>query len=218
VRRCSKGETIDSFALVFMVSGEAHVMAAGAASAATTIGDGRVLLARGTLETTIGLRLICASPKAVIATWDAAAVEAAMGSCPWVEDELKGAADPVQAMAGASLGALGERLSPDLRAGIIGRLTMRTFAENDTIVTEGVPVPGILLVAVGNVDLVANQVVTTQITAGHFVLPAEALSAGPSPATARAGPGGALVFAADRKTSQELFATEPLLLELFAGW
>jgi hypothetical protein len=48
-------------------------------------------------------------------------------------------------------------------------------------------------------------------------LPNEALSAGPSPVTARAAAGGALVFAADRKTTQELFATEPLLIELLAG-
>ena len=141
-----------------------------------------------------------------------------MGSCPWVEEELRATGDRIQALAGASLGALGERLSPDLRATIVDKMSIRTFAEHETIVTEGLPVPGILLVGLGTVDLVANQVVTTQVKPGEFVLPAEALSAGPSPASARAGSGGALVFAADRKTTQELFATEPLLLELFAGW
>jgi hypothetical protein len=215
---CAKGGVIESFSLAFVVSGEFHVIATGAASQATTIAKGTVLLARGTLEAPIGLRLACASVKAVIATWDAAAVEAAMGSCPWVEDELRATGDRVQALAGASLGALGERLSPDLRATIVERMSIRTFAEHETIVTEGLPVPGILLVGSGTVDLVANQVVTNHVTAGHFVLPAEALSAGPSPASARAGAGGALVFSADRKTTQELFATEPLLLELFAGW
>jgi hypothetical protein len=214
----SKGEGIESFSLAYIVSGEAHVIASGAASQATTIGKGTVLLARGTLETTIGLRLASASPRAVIATWDAAGVEAAMGSCPWVEEELRATGDRIQALAGASLGALGERLSPDLRATIVDKMSIRTFAEHETIVTEGLPVPGILLVGLGTVDLVANQVVTTQVKPGEFVLPAEALSAGPSPASARAGSGGALVFAADRKTTQELFATEPLLLELFAGW
>jgi hypothetical protein len=67
------------------------------------------------------------------------------------------------------------------------------------------------------VDLVADDVETTTIAAGHFVLPNEALSAGPSPFTARAATGGALLFVADRKTTQELFATEPLLIELLAG-
>ena len=44
------------------------------------------------------------------------------------------------------------------------------------------------------------------------------LAAGPSPAMrSRAAAGGALMFVADRKTTQELFATEPLLLELLAG-
>jgi hypothetical protein len=73
------------------------------------------------------------------------------------------------------------------------------------------------LLASGKVDLVADDDSTTEVTAGQFVLPNEALSAGPSPVTARAAAGGALMFVADRKTTQELFATEPLLLELLAG-
>jgi hypothetical protein len=218
VRRCSKGEAIESFSRVFVVSGDVHVAAKGGPSQATTLGPKTVLLGRGSLETTVPLRLVGASANSVIATWDASAVEAALGSCPWVEEDLRKAADRVQALAGASLGALGERLSPDLRTGIVEKLTLRTFEEHETIVTEGVPVPGILLVAVGNVELVASELVTGQVAAGQFVLPAEALSAGPSPTSARAGTGGALLLAGDRKTTQELFATEPLLLELFAGW
>jgi signal-transduction protein with cAMP-binding, CBS, and nucleotidyltransferase domain len=218
VKAYAKGDAIDTFALAYVVRGEAHVIASGALTQAATLGHGAVLRARGTLEATIGLRLACASAKAVIATWDSAAVEAALGSCPWVEDELRATGDRIQALAGASLGTLGEKLSPDLRATIVAKMSIRAYAQNETIVTEGLPVPGILLVGSGTVDLVANQSVTTRVTAGQFVLPAEALSAGPSPASARAGSGGALVFAADRKTTQELFATEPLLLELFAGW
>jgi CRP-like cAMP-binding protein len=112
---------------------------------------------------------------------------------------------------------LGQRLSPDLRTGILDKLTIRTLGARETIVPEGVPVPGILLLAAGKVDLVAEDESTTEVAAGQFVLPNEALSAGPSPVTARAGVGGALMFIADRKTTQELFATEPLLLELLAG-
>ena len=67
-------------------------------------------------------------------------------------------------------------------------------------------------------ELVLNGVATADVTAGQFILPAEAMSAGPSPASVRASAGGALLLMADRKMSQELFATEPLLLELFAGW
>jgi hypothetical protein len=218
LRRYAKGDAVESFGLVYVLSGEVHVLASAAPSPAVTIGKGTVLRARGTLDDAIALRLVCASAKGVVATWDDQAVETALGACPWVEEELRSSGDRVQAFAGATLGALGQRLSPELRTVILEKMTMRALAEHETIVTEGVPVPGILLVAAGKVDLIANHDVTAQITAGQFVLPAEALSAGPSPATARAAEGGAIVFAADRKTSQELFATEPLLLELLAGW
>jgi hypothetical protein len=215
--RYAEGEAIESFALAFVVNGDIHVHAEGALSYATIIGAGAVLRSRGTLEDSIPLRLVCASPTGVVATWSLATVEAALGSCPWVEDDLREAGDRVQALAGASLGALGQRLSPDLRTGILDKLTIRTLAAGETIVMEGVPVPGILLLASGKVDLVADDDSTTEVTAGQFVLPNEALSAGPSPVTARAAAGGALMFVADRRTTQELFATEPLLLELLAG-
>jgi hypothetical protein len=218
VRLCSKGDAVDSFALVYVTSGEFYVGASSVAHHATSLLAGAVVLGRGTLERAIELRLVAASPQAVAATWDAASVEAAMGSCPWVEEELRAAADRVQALAGASLGAFGAGLSPDLRANIIDKLKLKTLAEHETIVTEGLPVPGVLLVASGEVELVAGETVTGKVGAGQFVLPTEAMSAGPSPSSARAGVGGALLFAADRKTTQELFATQPLLLELFAGW
>jgi hypothetical protein len=214
----AKGDPIGRFGLAFVVSGDVHVMASGVPSQATTIGKGAVLRARGTLEGPIPLELVCASESCIAATWDEDAVEAALGGCPWVEDDLRASGDRVQAFAGATLGSLGQRLSPEMRASIIGRMTVRTLAEHEVIVTEGVPVPGILLVGAGKVELVLNDAVTSEVSAGQFVLPAEALSAGPSPASARAATGGALVLAADRKISSELFATEPLLLEIFAGW
>jgi hypothetical protein len=195
-----------------------HVMAAGVRTQATTIGKGAVLRARGTLDGAIPLELVCASESCIAATWDEQAVESAFAACPWVEEDLRASGDRVQAMAGTTLGTLGLKLSPELRTSIVDRLTMRVLAEHEFIVTEGVPVPGILLVGAGSVELVLNDVVTTQVTPGQFILPAEALSAGPSTTSARAAAGGALLFVADRKLSSELFATEPLLLELFAGW
>jgi hypothetical protein len=216
-RDYAAGDAIESFALAFVVTGDLHVHADGAPSYATTIGAGAVLRSRGILDDSIPLRLVCASATGVVATWGAATLEAALGSCPWVEDDLREAGNRVQALAGASLGPLGQRLSQDLRSAILDKLTIRTLAARETIVMEGVAVPGILLVVAGKVDLVASDGSTTEVMAAQFVLPNEALSARPSPVTARASAGGALMFVADRKTTQELFATEPLLLELLAG-
>jgi hypothetical protein len=217
-KKYAKGDAIDRFGLLFVIRGDVHVMASGSPAQATTLGKGAVLRARGTLKSPIALDAVCASESCVAATWDEEAVEAALGACPWVEDDLRASADRVQALAGATMGTLGQKLSHELRASIVSRLTMRPLVDHEAIVTEGIPVPGILLVGAGKIELVINQVVTSEVTAGQFILPAEALSAGPSPASARAAVGGALVLVADRKISQELFATEPLLLELFAGW
>jgi hypothetical protein len=94
--------------------------------------------------------------------------QAALGACPWVEDDLRASADRAQALAGATLGTLGNRLSPELRANIVNRLTMRAFAEKEVIVTEGVPVPGILLVGAGKVELVLNGATVNFVAFAHF--------------------------------------------------
>jgi signal-transduction protein with cAMP-binding, CBS, and nucleotidyltransferase domain len=213
----AKGEAVEPFALAFVVQGDVDVSASEVPFVATRIGAGRVLRARGTLDEPIPLRLVCAS-NALVATWDRDAMEGGLGPCPWVEDDLRTSGDRVQALVGSTLGALGPRLSVELRTSIVERLVIRVFAEHEAIVTEGVSVPGLLLVAAGAVDLVSDYAPPTRVGAGQFVLAAEALSAGASPATVRAAHGGALVLMGDRKTTQELFATEPLLLEIFAGW
>jgi CRP-like cAMP-binding protein len=217
LRRYAKGEAIEAFALAFVVSGEIEVRASEVPIVATTLGAGGVLRARGTLEEPIPLRLACAS-NAVVATWDGDAMQSGLGPCPWVEDDLRSSADRVQALAGSTLGALGQRLSVELRTSIVDRLAIRVFAEHEAVVTEGVSVPGLILIGAGRVMLVSDDTPPTQVGAGQFVLTAEAMSAGASPATVRAAHGGALVLVGDRKTTQELFATEPLLLEIFAGW
>ena len=217
LRRYAKGESVGPFALAFVVSGDVDVMPSDLSTVATTIEAGRVVRARGSLDEPIPLRLVCAS-ESVVATWTVEAMQVGLGPCPWVEDDLRTSADRIQALAGSTLGVLGQRLSVELRTSIVERLAIRVFAEHEAIVTEGVPVPGLLLVGAGRVNLLPDDAEPTQIGAGQFVLPAEALSAGASPATVRAAQGGALLLIGDRKTTQELFATEPLLLEIFAGW
>jgi hypothetical protein len=213
-----RGRSVGCPGLAFVLRGEVHVLAAGVATHASTLGEGAVLRTRGTLDAVVPLELVGASERCRVATWDEAAVEAALGACPWVEDDLRASGDRIQALAGATLGPLGERLSPELRSAILGRLTTRMLGPHEVLVTQGAPLPGILLVGAGQVELLLEERVIASVDPGSFVLPNESLSPGPSPNGARAGAMGALLLAADRHLSQELFATEPLLLELFAGW
>jgi CRP-like cAMP-binding protein len=163
------------------------------------------------------LRLRAASPRVRVATWDDAAVEAAFGTCPWVEDELRAAGDRVQALVGATMGALGERLDAALLGQVTGRLVMKVLAEGDVFVEKGQPVPGLLVVGSGELEIANGDVVDSALAPGDFLFATEVLSAGPAPATARAGKGGALVLVADRHVAQELLVTCPPLLEIFAG-
>ena len=153
----------------------------------------------------------------VVATWTDAAVQDAFRTCPWVEEDLRVAADRLQTLVGVTIGPLGERLDASIRAEIIGRLTMRTLRAGDIVVTAGEQMPGLLLVGVGELELVDGDNVAGVVGSGEFLFPTEVLGGGDAPRTARAGAGGALILFGDRLIAQELLVTCPPLLEVFAG-
>jgi hypothetical protein len=104
-----------------------------------------------------------------------------------------------------------------IRELIVSRLTMRSLGPNEVVVEAGAAVPGLLLVGVGELELVKDDKVSGAVGSGEFLFPTEILGAGSAPATARAGAGGALVMFGDRNIAQELLVTWPPLLEVFAG-
>jgi len=217
VHRLGESEEVGAFALAYVVSGAADVAATVVDAPAVRLGEGAVLRARGTTNEGVPMRLIAAKAPCVVATWSDAAVAAAFGTCPWVEDDLRAAADRVQTLVGITIGPLGERLDVSIREDIVGRLTMRPLAPGEVVVSAGQPVPGLLLVGVGEIELVANDTVSGVVGSGDFLFATEVLGAGSAPATARAGAGGALVLFGDRRIAQELLVTWPPLLEVFAG-
>jgi CRP-like cAMP-binding protein len=173
---------------------------------------------RGTIDYVAPVRLIAASDRARVATWDERAVEAAFRTCPWVEDELRAAGDRFQAEVGLTMGPLGERLDPSLRADVTGRLKLRALAEHEVFATRGKPIPGLLVVGAGELELVDGEGAApgAVLRAGDFLFPNEVLRAAPAPTTARAARGGALVLFAERGVAQELLVTCPPLLEIFS--
>ncbi len=183
------------------------------------LGAGAVLRARGTIEQVAPLRLVGALEGARVATWDELAVADAFRTCLWVEDELRVAGDLLQALVGVTMGPLGERLDPVLRADVTSRLRLRTLAEHEIFATRGNLVSGLLVVGAGELELLAEdgEPNGTVLRPGEFVFPNEALRAGPAPNSLRAGKGGALVLLAERGVAQELLVTCPPLLEIFAG-
>lgn len=213
----AEGEEIGNFALAYVVSGAFDVAATVVDAPAVRLTEGAVLRARGTMDENVPIRLICATDSGIIATWSDASVDHAFRTIPWVEDDLRAAADRVQTLVGITIGPLGERLDVSIREEIVARLTMRPLIPGEVVVRDGEPVPGLLLVGIGELELVNGEKVLGNVGSGDFLFPTEVLGAGLAPATARAGVGGALVLFGDRQVAQELLVTCPPLLEVLAG-
>ena len=211
-----EGEEVSSFALAYILSGTVDVAATMVDAPAARLAAGAVLRSRGTTDEGVPMRLIGVS-SGVVATWTDAEVREAFRTCPWVEEDLRVAADRLQTLVGVTIGPLGERLDASIREQIIGRLTMRTLTAGEVVVTAGEQMPGLLLVGVGELELVDGDRIAGTVGSGEFVFPTEVLGGGDAPYTARAGPGGALILFGDRRIAQELLVTCPPLLEVFAG-
>jgi hypothetical protein len=213
----SREEETMGFALAYVVEGELDVAAQIVDAPADRIAKGAVLKAKGTVAESVPLRLVCASDRAVVATWDAEQIEPAFRACPWVEDDLRAAANRMQALVGVTLGPLAERLDAALRAQVTSKLELRELPEGEVIVERGDAVRELCLVGQGALELVDDGKVVGEVGVGEFLFPAEIVAGGKAGTTARAGKGGVLLLAGDRAVAQELMVTCPPLLEIFAG-
>lgn len=213
----SEGEEVAGFALAYVVEGWFDVAATMVDAAAVRLAEGAVLRSRGTTNEGVPMRIIAGEPRGVVATWSGDAVETAFSNCPWVEEDLRAASDRVMMLVGITIGPLGERLDQSIREEIVGRLTVKPLVPGEIIVNKGEPVPGLLLVGVGEIELVDGDDVKGIVGSGDFLFATEVLSQGAAPYTARAGAGGALAMFGNRAIAQELMVTCPPLLEVFAG-
>jgi hypothetical protein len=208
-------EEVSNFALALVVDGEIDVSAQIVDAPALRLARNAILRSRGTIVPGVALRLVCASGEALVATWDDAAVASAFRTCPWVEDDLLAVADRVQAKAGVTMGPLGERFDQSLRDHLTSKLTVRNLAPGEVLVAQGKPAP-IGIVGVGEIVVSKDGARVETLRPGDFVFPNQTLGHAPAPATAAAGPIGAVVLYGDRAVAQELLMSFPPLLEVLA--
>jgi CRP-like cAMP-binding protein len=141
-----------------------------------------------------------------------------MKDCPWVDDELRVIADRLQALAGASLGAMGDRFDDSLRALVMERCEVVPRGAGEAVLSFGEAVDGMYVVGAGRAELVDDTgAVTDELGPGAFLFPAQVLAGGAAPSTARAGAGGALFLKARRAVAHELMLSVPPLIEILAG-
>jgi len=210
-------EEVSGFALAAVLEGEIDVCATIVDAAGERLQAGAVLRAAGSIGIGTPLRFVCASEQARVATWNAEAVAEAFRTCPWVEEDLCAAANRTHAVVGATMGPLGERLDAAIRKQITDRLDVRALEPGDILVQKGQPVPGIVLVGVGSLEVVQGEAVSERVSAGQFLFSTSILGGGAAPGTARASSEGAIILFADRMVAHELLLTCPPLLEVLAG-
>ncbi|WP_438016424.1 hypothetical protein WMF18_37270 [Sorangium sp. So ce315] len=172
---------------------------------------------RGTLEDGIPLRVVADADGARVAIWDQATIDNALRTCPWVVDELRTAADRLQSLAGATMGPLGE-LEETLLRRVLGRLRLRPLVPGEALVHAGNPMPGLVIIGAGALDLVdeRSHEILGAARPGELLFASELLGGEPAPSIARATAGGALVLIADHPVLRELFESTPELLSILA--
>jgi hypothetical protein len=219
VRRLGRDEEVSGFALAVVLEGIVDVAATIVDAAAERLHAGAVLRGRGTIDAIAPLRLIACVDEARVATWNERHVTDAFRSNAPLESELRAEGNRVQALVGVTLGPLGDRLDSALRTEVTNRLRLRFIAENEILAKAGEPIPGLVVVGTGELELFGRSGAPEGIPlrSGDFLFPTEVLRAAPAPTSVRGAKGGALILVADRAAAQELLVTCPPLLEIFAG-
>jgi hypothetical protein len=205
IEALSADEEVSAFGAALVIDGDASVCATIVDAHAAQARPGTLIVTRGTLAESVALRVVAGSGGARVAVWEAAAIEEALRSCPWVLEGLITRADELQAYAGATMGPLGE-LDDAARAVVLERLAVRVAPPREVILDAGAAVPGLILVCVGAIELASGGVVR----AGEVLFPQAALAGAPAPSVARASASGAVFLVADRALSAELAASSPL--------
>ena len=218
IERMGTGEDLSFFAVVLVLEGWVKLMPAIADTTCATASAGDVVFTQGSLEDGVALRVVAGQNGTTLATWDKPTFNEITQACPWVADELRLIADSFQALAGTTLGLLGERLDDALREVVTSRCKVLTLLPHEVLVARGKRVPGMHIVGGGSVELLdENDAVVGSCALGEFLLTAQVLAGGVSPHTVRAGSGGALILFAPRMDAHELLVSVPPLLEILAG-
>lgn len=203
--------------VMLVISGEVSVYATDATVPGHVAGPRSFLTSRGSFEGGFSMRFVTGASGAKIASWDEATFDHALRSCPWVLDDCKASADRLQARAGLALGALGG-LDGKIRDALVTRLDMRVLESGEMITQENEPMPGLVFVVGGGVEILEGDppAVVGEARAGELLF-ADALWAGvPAPLSSRARTPGVILLVGDRKLALELAADVPLVAELLA--
>src|SRR5690606_9498738 len=109
------GEEVASFGVALVTAGSVQLMPTVADASCARAARGEVVFTRGTVPSSVILRVVAAEPGTRVAVLSDEDLEAVTSSCPWVRDELAEVGDRFNAFGGAVLGPLGESLDEMFR-------------------------------------------------------------------------------------------------------
>jgi hypothetical protein len=202
-------EEVSGFGAALLLSGAAAVCATVADVAAVSLAEAAIAPAMTSHPDGAAIRVVATAPSKV-AVWDKATLEDALVSCPWVMEDLLARGDRIAAMAGATMGPLGD-LDESSRFMALDHIAVRTLAPSETLIAAGGEVAGLVIVGLGAVIQGDGD---QTFSAGDVVLAGSVLEGGTSPTVVKAGPQGAIILEASRMKTLELFSTVPTLIEL----
>jgi hypothetical protein len=211
IEALSADEEVSSFGAALLLAGEASVCATIVDTPACRAVKGTLVPSRGSLAEPVGIRVVAGSQGARVAIWEQPIIEDALKSCPWVLDELVSRADRIQALAGATMGPLGE-VDEASRNELLDRLIVHFAQPFESLVDDSGATLGIAVVGGGVVDLVAHgDLAAKALHPGETLFARAVLEGRPAPRGAQAGASGALVLVGEAKIAKELMASSPPL-------
>jgi hypothetical protein len=201
-------EEVGASGAVLLLEGTAVVCATVSDAAAHHLLPGTLVSCTPTRSDATRIRVVGIAPSKV-ASWDRATLDAAVADAPTVRDELTRLGDRHAALAGSTMGPLGD-LDESSRLAALERMTARTFAPGEVFIPAGGELGGLTVVGSGAILHEDGR----EFGTGDVVLAELALESRPLSGPLTAGEDGAVVLSATRMGTVELFSIIPTLLEL----
>lgn len=203
-------EEVSGFGAALLLSGMATLCATIVDAPAHWARPGELLVAKGSLNEGIAVRVVGAGDGAKVAVWPRAVMEQAFAGQPGAASRAKAFGDRLQALAGATMGPFGE-LDDEVRRALAVDFTVRVLRSGEVWIEDGAPLPAIVLVGAGDIELYGpiSEETTDSIEPGGLVFPDRCVRGGEAPSSARAGLHGALLLLADKDAAARMTATVP---------
>jgi len=211
------GEARTSFGAVLVVGGEASICAVNLDVPVKLASARSFVASRGSLAEPVPMRILGGSSGATISRWSTEAFDQALSGHPRAAQDCRASSDALQARIGLTLGALAD-VDLATREEMLARLEVRALEPNEAITEEDGPMPGLVFVVGGSVEILEGDPVNviSDVRPGNLLFP-EALWAGAAaPLRSRAASTGALLLVGDRKLALDFAETVPVVGELLS--